>query len=211
MDGSQPHTKATAEDWVNAALKVLIRDGVNQVKILKLADELEVSRSSFYWYFKDRSALLDALLAAWQTSNTGAIVAASEEPAETITAAVSNILAAMIDDRRFDNALDFAVRDWARRDADIKRVLDASDARRVGAITATFERFGYPEIEALTRARVLYYMQIGYTDADLREPMESRAALTEPYLISFTGQIPTPDEVAKFQTFANSLTIGDPP
>ena len=42
------------------------------------------------------------------------------------------------------------------------------------ALHAMFARFGYSEIEAETRARVLYYMQIGYDLAQLNEPMETR-------------------------------------
>ena len=37
-----------------------------------------------------------------------------------------------------------------------------------------FERFDYPKLEAVARARILYYMQIGYDDAQLNEPMEAR-------------------------------------
>ena len=46
-------------------------------------------------------------------------------------------------------------------------VLDASDTRRLSALTDMFARFDYEQLEAVTRARVLYYMQMGYEDARL--------------------------------------------
>ena len=47
------NAKATREDWLRAARDTLVAVGVVHVKILKLAAELDVSRSSFYWYFRD--------------------------------------------------------------------------------------------------------------------------------------------------------------
>ena len=48
------NVKVTREDWLNVAMDVLITDGVEQVKVLALAERMQVSRSSFYWYFKSR-------------------------------------------------------------------------------------------------------------------------------------------------------------
>ena len=57
-----PQRKVTAADWLKIALRTLIGEGVEQVRILPLAKKLGVSRSSFYWYFKDREDLLNKLL-----------------------------------------------------------------------------------------------------------------------------------------------------
>lgn len=54
--------KVTRDDWLNSARDVLVHDGVGELKILSLSNRLGVSRSSFYWYFKDRDDLLAALL-----------------------------------------------------------------------------------------------------------------------------------------------------
>ncbi len=196
--------KVTREDWLNVAMDVLVSDGVDQVKVLPLAERLAVSRSSFYWYFKSRQDLLDALLDHWQGTNTAALIAGADTPAKTITEAVCNIFVCFLNPVVFNNPLDFAIRDWARRSGAVRRVLDQSDVRRLDALKRMFLRYDYPEIEAITRARVLYYMQIGYNDADLREPMEERNALLETYLLSFTGRAPSPEEVesANAQAFA---------
>ena len=54
----------------------------------------------------------------------------------------------------------------------------------------------------MVRARVLYYMQIGYYALDLREPIEARLALTPHYLEAFTGVAPSEAEVAAFRAYA---------
>ena len=66
--------------------------------------------------------------------------------------------------------------------------MQRSDAQRLDALTRMFQRFDYPKLEAVARARLLYYMQIGYDDARLGEPMSARNALMPAYLVGFTGQ-----------------------
>ncbi|MFA3917364.1 TetR/AcrR family transcriptional regulator [Ruegeria hyattellae] len=197
--------KVTRDDWVNVAMDVLISDGVEQVKVMNLAERMAVSRSSFYWYFKSRQDLLDALLAKWQATNTAALIAQAEAPARTITAAVCNVHRCVVNTDLFDTALDFAVRDWARREGKVRRMLDQSDAKRLSALRAMFARFGYEELEAETRARVLYYMQIGYDLAQLNEPQDIRLSLVPQYLFVFTGVEPLPEEIEEFAAYARSF------
>ena len=199
------NVKVTRQDWVNAALDALKSGGVETVKVADLAGRLQVSRSSFYWYFKNRTDLLDSLLAHWQATNTAALVAQANAPAQTITAACCNIFRCNIDSRLYDPQLDFAIRDWARRSEHVRRVLDASDAQRVAALTDMFARFDYPAQNAKARARVLYYMQMGYEDARLGETLEQRLQLVPDYLVSFTGQQPRDEEIAAFNAYARGI------
>lgn len=201
------NVKVTRQDWLDAAMDVLISDGSDRVKILTLAERLGVSRSSFYWYFKDRDALLDALLEHWLATNTRAVVKAAETPSRTITAAVCDVFKAFIDPARFSVRMDFAIRDWARRSGAVRRVMQASDGQRIGALAAMFARHGYGDTESLIRARVLYYMQIGYFDADLRETMAERAALIPYYLVTFTGREGQAAEIEDLQRF--TLALGE--
>lgn len=60
------HIKATREDWLRVAMDVLVSDGMSEVKVLTISQRLDVSRSSFYWYFKSRKDLMNQLLAEWK-------------------------------------------------------------------------------------------------------------------------------------------------
>lgn len=196
------NVKVTRDDWLAVAMDVLVSDGVERVKVLRLATRMGVSRSSFYWYFKSRQDLLDALLRHWEQTNTAAMVAQAELPAETITAAVCNVQRCVVNRALFDTALDFAVRDWARRSGRVRALLDRSDARRLEALTAMFARHGYARLDAVARARVLYFMQLGYDFAQLGEPPETRLSMVPHYLLAFTGRAPRPEEIAEFTTYA---------
>src|SRR5262245_18951187 len=56
--------------WVAAGLEALRKGGVAGVRVERLAGTLGITKGSFYWHFRDRGALLDALLAYWETETT---------------------------------------------------------------------------------------------------------------------------------------------
>ena len=111
----------------------------------------------------------------------------------------------------FSIPFDFAVRDWARRSDTVRAVLHASEDARIAAIQAMFQRHDYPEIEALTRARILYYMQNGYNDADLQEPLEQRMKMVPHYIYGFTGRHALPREIEDFRAYCQAVQTGDTP
>jgi AcrR family transcriptional regulator len=194
--------KATRNDWLDLALSVLQHAGVGAVTVLALSEQLGVSRSSFYWYFKNRGQLLDELLKRWEDLNTRSIVKQCQARAESINEAVCNVFRCWVDPDLFSPRLDFAVREWSRRSDTVRTSLDQSDAERTEAVRAMFVRHGYQEMDALVRARVLYYMQIGYYALDIREPMEARLKLTPHYLQTFTGVAPREEDLASFRAYA---------
>lgn len=201
------HIKVTREDWLNVARDVLVSEGVAEVKVLAIGTRLDVSRSSFYGYFKSRKHLLDELLDDWENRNTRTIVENTAAPAATITEAVCNFFRCFIDPDLFDRGLDFAIREWSRRNGAVRQRIDAADATRLKAVSTMFERFGYSEYDADTRARILYFMQLGYHALEVREPMPARMARLEGYLRGFTGTEPDPKTVADFNAFVDSLHL----
>ena len=196
------NVKVTREDWLNLARDVLVYEGVGELKILGLSTRLGVSRSSFYWYFKNRADLLDALLDEWQTRNTQTITAHCDLPAEDINAAVCNFFRCFVNSSLFDRGLDFAIRDWARRDEKVNALIVLADATRLSAVIAMFARFGFDEAEADARARILYFMQMGYHAIEMRESMTERMSRLEGFLKGFTGQQPSKALIDDFREFA---------
>ena len=54
------------EDWLRAARLALLHGGPGAVRVEKLARDLKVTKGSFYWHFRDRGDLLEALLREWE-------------------------------------------------------------------------------------------------------------------------------------------------
>lgn len=190
--------RVSADDWLAAARAVLIERGVDHVRILTLAERVGVSRSSFYWFWRDRAALLSALVDLWRHSNRQEVMRQAAAPAEDIADAMLNLFECWTARSSFDSRLDFAMREWSRRDAALRRVLRDEDAACVAAIAALFARHGFAEGEAFVRARIVWFTQIGYYAVEPGDSEADRAALTDDYLRAFTGRSASPDRIAAF-------------
>jgi len=208
---SEAPVRLGRDDWLSVALKTLVSDGIEHVKIKKLAENLKTSRSSFYWFFEDRSDLLAALLDLWKSRNTGAILDRANAPSTSIAASVLAVFECWVDDTLFDARLDFAIREWARRDGDVLRAIEAADQERIAALSAMFRRHGYGARESLVRARILYFTQIGYYALVPDENLDARRRNVDAYILGFTGQAPTRDERAGFDRFLAALENRRPP
>ena len=53
------------DDWLKAALNQCTA-GIDTVKVAPLAEQLGVTTGSFYWHFKNRRELLEAMLEYWE-------------------------------------------------------------------------------------------------------------------------------------------------
>ena len=196
--------KVTREDWLNLSRNVLIEAGVGDIKILSLAERMGVSRSSFYWYFQNRRDLLEALLQEWEVRNTQSILANCALTSRNMTEAACNFFRCFLDQSKFDHRLDFAVREWARRDQAVHARIKDADEKRLAAVNAMFIRHGYDAYDAECRARVLYYMQIGYHALDVREPTSLRLSRVRGYLQSFIGHDADQAALDDFADFARA-------
>jgi len=72
----------TAERWAEAALESIAGQGVARLAVKPLAEELGVTRGSFYWHFSSREALLRAALDLWERRETADIIARVERKAD---------------------------------------------------------------------------------------------------------------------------------
>lgn len=191
--------RGSAELWLDAAYEALVTGGVEAVKVAPLAERLRLSRTSFYWHFADREALLAGLIARWQGRNTANLIARCEAQATTITEAVLNLFDCWIDRELFDSRLEFAIRTWALTDSALTATLAEADQRRIRAIAALFRRFGYDPAEADIRAHTIYLTQVGYIAMRMVETVETRIGRIPSYALTFTGKMPTASEIAAFR------------
>lgn len=199
---SLPPSRPRASDqmWLDAALEMLIEAGVDAVKVMPLAKRLGLTRTGFYHHFRDRDALLDAMVACWEEKNTGNLVARCEAYAETICEAMFNLQDCWIEPTLFDAELDNAIRQWARIDPLLKTRLDEADARRKAAVSAMFQRFGYSGEDAEIRTMAILYTQAGYISMEIEEDPVGRIDRVPAYVELFTGQTPSKAEIERFRS-----------
>jgi len=203
MSRHEDHTKTSGwrgsrEVWLEAAKAAFLESGLEAVKIQPLASRLSLSRTSFYWFFRDRAAILEALLESWEEQNTGALVAACDAYAETVTEAVLNVIGVFLNESRFEPRFDFAIRGWAHQSEAVMARVAAADEKRLVAIRSMFERFGFDADEADVRARTVYLVQIGYISMQVEESLATRMTRIPAYVKTYSGRAPTERELARF-------------
>jgi AcrR family transcriptional regulator len=174
-------------DWLRVAKAILIKHGIAEVKIEKIAAKLKVTIGSFYWHFSGRPELHDAIIADWLATNTAplkdAVAHAGDDPRHQYLA----FFGVWVLERNFDPAYDSAVRNWARTSNQIAEVMTKVEADRIDILHAIMIRFGYRTDEAMMRARVTYYHQVGYYALNIHEATADRVALAPDYAKILVG------------------------
>ena len=196
--GSAERKQLQRFDWLNRALEIFVAEGIDAVRITRLADDLGVTRGSFYWHFENREDLIEALVEFWRSKNTPALTA-SVEHAQGLDEGILQFFEICIDTHQFDPRLDLAIREWARRSSKVHQLVDDEDQIRIDSLSQFFVRCDYPMPEALIRARVLYYSQIGFYALEVKESLSTRLGFTEAYFQCFTGRDLAASEAKRFR------------
>lgn len=152
-------TRLRADDWLIAALDIMVDEGIGGVKVQRLCDRLGVTKGSFYWHFTDLDAFLGELARRWADDGAeshGKIDVDTGDPRATLLLAMQ-----VFADRRNRN-LARAMREWAQTDPRAKAAIAKADRALYERIKAIMEQLGFDETEAAVRAKVLYYSGVGF-------------------------------------------------
>lgn len=159
--------------WLSAGLDALRKGGVPAVRVERLAGALGVTKGSFYHHFRDRRALLDALLEHWSREMTDLeferVRGAHAGLAARLTALAEDVL-----DKGMGR-YDPPIRAWARTDRKVAAAVAQVDKRRVRALGGFFEDGGFEVAEARTRARLYYTFLLG--EPQVRSPVREKGEL----------------------------------
>jgi len=169
-------------DWVEKAKDALIKDGIKGVKVDLLARDLGVTRGSFYWHFRNRQSLLDALLDHWRHSNSEPMLEAIRRAgARRLKEDFRYVDDLWLEERDYLPGYDAAVRNWARTERTVGEAVRQVDQIRIDAFTEMFKAYGFKGEKALIRARILYYHQVGYYALNIHETVKERRYLSPLY------------------------------
>lgn len=180
--------------WLDAARAILIEQGVDAVKVEPLAAMLEISRSSFYWHFKNRQELLDALIEYWTEVNDRTLRSLVEpddsnpkEREQLAKARLRQLVNLFIDERQFSSEFDMAMREWARKDAAVAKEVARIDRERIAHLQKIFQEMGHSKPDSLIRAKILYFHQLGYYLTGIKESQAVRTRVAPRYLEVLSG------------------------
>ena len=150
--------RLTRDDWAAAALDALAEGGPEAVAVEPVAVRLGASKSSFYWLFANRQALLEAALERWERVQTDEVIprlARIADPAERLRVLVHHAFAAA-------EGSDLTLRLLTESpDPVVRPAAERVTRRRLAVIEAAFAELGHPPELARHYATAGYSAYLG--------------------------------------------------
>ncbi len=126
--------------WIEEGLRALASGGPDVVRVETLAKALGVTKGGFYWHFRDRQALLDAMLDTWEEALVDQAIETADRGGGSGRTRLRRLFAAA-DELDGILELELSVRDWARRDAAVAERVTRVDNRRLAYLRPLFAEF----------------------------------------------------------------------
>jgi len=170
-----------AQAWISAALDVLADHGIEGVRVEILAKQLGVTKGSFYWHFKDRDALFEAMLDHWRRQATLRIISRLDQTKPTPAGRLRELLNLPFRGARSERGADveLALRLWSRRDPRARAALAEVDQLRLRYIAGLLEDCGRKPADAKARAVLAYaFIRVGTTLVDAKDMAAIEACLS---------------------------------
>ena len=152
--------RLTRRDWINGTIRRLAQDSVAALRIDELADALGVTKGSFYWHFRNREDLLDAVLESWRSlmvTRVKELIGPADAPP---LARLRNLLHLALTPHPDapGGPFELTLRDWARRDARVAKLVREVDTERVAFLEELYRGAGLDS----HRARVYALAQMSF-------------------------------------------------
>ncbi len=152
------HLRTPRRAWVDAALEALASGGPDAVRVEALAVRLGVTKGGFYWHFPDRRALLQEMLDAWEQAATDDIAARLATGPGDPRARLQELFE--LTSSADVLAVEWAIREWARRDGDVNVRLRRVDERRLRDLRSLFRPICQDEDDVEARSVTAYSLFI---------------------------------------------------
>lgn len=170
-----PPVRTPREAWTDIALTILAADGPDAVRVEVLAQRLGVTRGGFYRQFSGRGELVDAMLDTWEQRSIDDVRARVEAEGGDARRKVSK--AGMLTFSPELLPLDLAVREWARRDAEVAERLRRVDNRRMDYLRELIATITGDAAEVEARAMLAFSLVIGDHLIAAEHPASTRATV----------------------------------
>lgn len=155
-------TQLDRKEWIEAAIDVLADHGIEGMRVELLAKHFGVTKGSFYWHFKDRQDLLNAVLQTWKEGrirDTNKQAAGAPGREHEQLRHVIDVYSA--NRNRKGVSIELAIREWARRDPMVAAAVEEVDNARLESTRRLFVARGISEAEAKSRSLLLYAYVFG--------------------------------------------------
>jgi len=177
MGGTVPAPVRTPrEQWVAEGLRALAGEGVDAVRVESLATALGVTKGGFYWHFRDRAALLAAMLDTWEQTLVDQVIETVDRESGDGRARLSRLFAVAGQREDFFD-LEMSVRDWARRDPAVAERVARVDNRRMAYLRPLFAEFCDDSTDVEGRCLLVMTLFVGESSISATHGRRSRPSV----------------------------------
>ncbi|MGL5811115.1 MAG: TetR/AcrR family transcriptional regulator [Nocardioides sp.] len=154
-------TKVSRSQWIAGAFEALCDGDFASLRVEPLATRMGITKGSFYHHFESRRALHLAMLEEWERVGTSQIIARVERADTDALSQLRGLASETMSGDPTADAIETAIRAWARADRIVAASVARVDARRVDFVAALLREIGLPSDLAEQRATLLYRVLIG--------------------------------------------------
>jgi len=167
-----------SQDWLSAGLAELATGGVEAVRVEVLAERMGVTKGGFYRRFKDRRALLNAMLESWREGRVTAIERQAEAGGESGVDQLRGIFKLYSERANTQGmAIELAIRQWARTDPVAAAAVGKVDTARLKIVASLYRKLGLSGPDAEARGVLFYTFLFGQSMLFLDDTPRRRANL----------------------------------
>ncbi len=153
---SKKTPKLGRHEWIEAAFRTLTESGVTSIHVETLAKRLGVTKGSFYWHFKDRTELLEAVLEKWKEQFVIAKVETMGGGPDDRLLNLLNVVPRQKGTYQHGGSMELAMRSWARTDSQAMKAVESVDKTRVDFVSSLYKTRGHEGNELEARAFLTY-------------------------------------------------------
>ena len=166
------------DTWIRAGFAELARTGVEGVRVEVVAKNLGVTKGGFYRRFRDRAALLEAMLRDWSSGRIAAIEQQASLEGETARERLKGLTRLYSERMNTEGmAIELAIRQWARSDEAASAAVASVDAARLKNVALLYRATGLSSDEADGQAFLFYCFIFGQSLLFLERSPRKRAQL----------------------------------
>ena len=145
--------------------------GLDGVRVEPLARRLGVTKGSFYWHFRGREELLEALLARWFSiwdDQMSPDVTCAVDPADRIWALFESVIG------RVTRGQTVALRMLSHNDPELAARIEERDSQRLAFLMGELETIGFTREQARVRGQIYQAIMTGEYLRSGGLPLEER-------------------------------------
>jgi len=151
--------KLSKSEWLRHGLEALRLYGIKGLNIEALAENIGVTKGSFYWHFKGRKEFYAGMIHYWEYDFNTLMIERIESLSGSADERLKSLMELVLNEEL--GKYDADIRAWAVFDDLAEQAVARVDKQRMGFVRSLFEEMGFSKKEADVRSRIFYLHFIG--------------------------------------------------